>query len=464
MKRKSFLALLLLFTFLCGTIPASASVPVLPNNRYIRTYPLSTKNNTYVYTTSALNQRGTLNPYQAYNATIYASDEVYVYSINGTSAYISYPTSSGRRYGYVKTSDLTALNQNLANTVTSRAKVNTYKRPNGDTYGSISKGDVVYIVGTSGNYTQVIYPVGTNYKMGFIKTSDYNTYLASGYQPEGCVDSIVSNGKGQITLRGWAFDRDSMGTALTLHVYVGGPAGSPNASGYVITANTYRPDVHNVFQTGSYHGFDCTINVNKFGNQEVYVYAINAGAGSTNPMIGTRTVAIQGESATTNADTWVYPMTNTYVCGNNWNTYSYSSSRPNRPYHVGIDIASKNGDSTVYATADGVVEKTGYNSANGYFVILRHTIDSKIVYSFYAHLSAIKVTEGTSVVKGTPIATFGNTGSSSRGAHLHFAIVDQVNEKGGYYGYIPSFSGDKVTYSGTTYYNPHYVVQHNKLP
>lgn len=297
MKKKSFLALLLVFVFLCGTTSASAAIPSISSSCYIKAYPLSTQNNTYVYTSSSLNQRGTSSPYKAYNAVIYASDELYVYSMNETSAYISYPTSSGRRYGYVKTSDLTALNHNVSGTVTSRTKITTYKKPNGATYGSISKGDNVYIVATSGKYTQVIYPVSGGYKMAWIKTSDYNSSLASGYQPEGCVDSIVSNGNKQITLRGWSFDRDNCNTSLTLHVYVGGPAGDPNASVYVITANTFRPDVQQVFGVGEYHGFDCTINVDKSGTQDIYVYAINTGAGSTNPMIGMRTVTIQGTTS-----------------------------------------------------------------------------------------------------------------------------------------------------------------------
>ena len=117
----------------------SASVPNLSSNKYIKTYPLSTSNNTYVYTSASLTKRGTSYPYKAYNAVIYASDEIYVYSMNNTYAYISYPTSSGRRYGYIRTSAITSKNKNASSTYKSRAKINTYKKPAVHTMATLQK-------------------------------------------------------------------------------------------------------------------------------------------------------------------------------------------------------------------------------------------------------------------------------------------------------------------------------------
>lgn len=155
-----------------------------------------------------------------------------------------------------------------------------------------------------------------------------------------------------------------------------------------------------------------------------------------------------------------YPLTKAYVCGNDWAT-KYSA-RPSRPYHVGMDIKSATGDKIVYATATGTVVATGTNSANGKYIVLAHNLNGKTVYSFYAHLSVIYVTGG-SVQKGSRIGKIGNTGSSSAGEHLHFAIVDKLL-RGNYYGYVTYFTGNRVTYGGVTYYNPKYIINNNRLP
>jgi len=145
-------------------------------SNYFRAYPLSTSNNTKVYMTNTLKKRGTSSPKKAYNAVVYASDEMYVYRLTEDYAYISYPTSSGRRYGYVKMSDISALNYRN-NAKTSQATITTYKRAGRGKYGSISKGDSVYSLAKNGNYVQVVYPVGSNYKIGWITLSNYNTYI-----------------------------------------------------------------------------------------------------------------------------------------------------------------------------------------------------------------------------------------------------------------------------------------------
>lgn len=145
-------------------------------SNYFRVYPLSTSNDTKVYMTNTLEKRGTSSPKKAYNAVVYASDEMYVYKLTENYAYISYPTSSGRRYGYVKTSDISAMNY-CNDAKTSRAGITTYKRAGSGKYGSISKHDSVYSLAKNGNYVQVVYPVGANYKIGWITLSNYNTYI-----------------------------------------------------------------------------------------------------------------------------------------------------------------------------------------------------------------------------------------------------------------------------------------------
>lgn len=125
---------------------------------------------------------------------------------------------------------------------------------------------------------------GNQKLIGFIYLNGYR-------QPEGCVDSVTA-GKGKITVGGWAFDRDAANTSLKIHVYIGGPAGTQGAECHVITANSERKDVNNVYGVGNYHGFHATIQTSKSGNQPVYIYAINAGVDVGNPCIGSRNVSI----------------------------------------------------------------------------------------------------------------------------------------------------------------------------
>jgi murein DD-endopeptidase MepM/ murein hydrolase activator NlpD len=110
----------------------------------------------------------------------------------------------------------------------------------------------------------------------------------------------------------------------------------------------------------------------------------------------------------------------------------------------------------------GTIAAAGWNSANGNYVVIKHNLNGQTVYSFYAHLSSIIKRSG-SVNTSTQIGVVGNTGSGSAGEHLHFAFVS-AKWNGSYYGYGTYFTGNKTTYGGVTYYNPHYVIANKKLP
>lgn len=152
-----------------------------------------------------------------------------------------------------------------------------------------------------------------------------------------------------------------------------------------------------------------------------------------------------------------YPLKDVYVCGNNWGTY-YSKKGAN---HLGIDIKSRSGDDNVYASALGYVVQTGYNSDNGNTITIEHNINGKRFYTFYGHLASINIGKGAKVSKGQKIGIVGNTGKSSTGKHLHFAITTQLGS--GTYGY-GSVNGNVGVKNGYKFYNPHYVIENNKLP
>lgn len=100
-----------------------------------------------------------------------------------------------------------------------------------------------------------------------------------------------------VVLRGWAFDNDDCYQHIDIHVYIGGKAGDSNAELHVIKADKLRADINNAYNCGNYHGFSDAILTNKTGSQMVYVYAVNVGAGSTNPFIGKCSLSIPNSSA-----------------------------------------------------------------------------------------------------------------------------------------------------------------------
>lgn len=88
-------------------------------------------------------------------------------------------------------------------------------------------------------------------------------------------------------------------------------------------------------------------------------------------------------------------------------------------FHTGIDLRGRRGTS-VYSTANGVVEFAGYHKGSGYgnLLIIHNSFGFK---TMYAHLASVDVKVGDAVQKGQPIAKVGATGLSS-GPHLHYEI------------------------------------------
>ena len=99
-------------------------------------------------------------------------------------------------------------------------------------------------------------------------------------------------------------------------------------------------------------------------------------------------------------------------------------------YHPGADISAIVGKAA-YATYDGEVvavsaqvNRDGEYTGFGKYVVLRHIIDGKIVYSVYAHLSRQAARVGDIVLAGDIVGRTGNTGTA--GAHLHFEFRDST--------------------------------------
>lgn len=87
-------------------------------------------------------------------------------------------------------------------------------------------------------------------------------------------------------------------------------------------------------------------------------------------------------------------------------------------FHSGIDIDADYGDPVV-ATAEGVVEKAGWQNSYGKTVVIRHKDGFETIYG---HLSKITVEEGQKVKVGEVIGKAGSTGRST-GTHLHYEVI-----------------------------------------
>src|SRR5262245_21625707 len=87
-------------------------------------------------------------------------------------------------------------------------------------------------------------------------------------------------------------------------------------------------------------------------------------------------------------------------------------------FHEGLDISTEKGQ-PVRATADGVVESTGYTGDYGNLIVVRHDFG---ITTRYGHLSRFNATVGTAVKRGDIIGYVGSTGRST-GSHLHYEII-----------------------------------------
>jgi len=97
--------------------------------------------------------------------------------------------------------------------------------------------------------------------------------------------------------------------------------------------------------------------------------------------------------------------------------YGYRELLGKVEFHKGIDIPVWHG-TQVFATADGVVKKAGWQSGYGWTVEIEHALGFSTVYG---HNSKLLVDVGDEVGAGAAIALSGNSGRST-GPHVHYEI------------------------------------------
>ena len=85
--------------------------------------------------------------------------------------------------------------------------------------------------------------------------------------------------------------------------------------------------------------------------------------------------------------------------------------------HRGIDIPSWIG-APVKATADGIVQFSGWSKGFGLTVVINHNYGIRTIY---AHLSLLLAKKNTYIKKGQIIGKIGNSGRSTA-PHIHYEI------------------------------------------
>jgi hypothetical protein len=112
--------------------------------------------------------------------------------------------------------------------------------------------------------------------------------------PIGKLELTGAPAKGQIRVKGWAFDPDAPTETLAINVVVGGREGQKGVETYELgqVANLERPDVAAAHKpAGPNHGFDTRLVTIKSGPEPICVYAINVALGG-NRLLGCRTTTI----------------------------------------------------------------------------------------------------------------------------------------------------------------------------
>lgn len=165
------LAVVLLFSALPLTTFAASAWPSITSSR---TCAMISPGKIPVYRDSGLTTRGTCSPARSYNSYIDQSDDLIFLEITANYIKVNFPTSQGRKVGYIKTSTILGVTS-PSQVVTSKAKITTYQYASTNrTYGYVAVNDTVYKCGTTkSGYVLVIYNVSGGYKAGFVTKSDW---------------------------------------------------------------------------------------------------------------------------------------------------------------------------------------------------------------------------------------------------------------------------------------------------
>lgn len=108
------------------------------------------------------------------------------------------------------------------------------------------------------------------------------------------------------------------------------------------------------------------------------------------------------------------PFKSPYPCGQSW-TYSHHDAEVRRALDF-VDNGGNTNNAPVLAALDGVATQHYQDGGAGNYIVIEHGGGWK---TYYFHLQAFSVADGTFVTTGQEVGRVGSTGASS-GPHLHF--------------------------------------------
>lgn len=477
-KRKKLgcrlLALVMLVTLLAGQRTQMAQAATATNRVPIICYAIST---------------GRVTTYQSVNGAYSgyidgASDQIRILNVysNGWCR-VKYPTSRGYKTAYTKSSNLFC-NTNFSDSTTTIGQRKTvYRRANlSQSLGTVYADDQVVIIGTSGNNTQIIYPVSGGYKMGWI-SGKYSANSSSGGS------GLASVADGYYVIKSiidtkYVLDVHGISKSNGANIEICQSNGGLNqifkikkeSDGYYSLAPAHAPDKRvDVDNGGRASGTNILQWENNGGNNQrwkiektsdgyysfvskcnglymdVYGAVVSnggnvccyAGNGSIAQKFVLQSTSVSGGSSSSNS-TYAQPVS---VPGARWGNNTENGFKHD------VQHSSINGK-PVYAIADGTILCQQYVGRSGSYAgklisygnVIKFTSSDGRTTAVYAHLSGFskcnaRVTASAgypsgvsvagspnivslgqySVRRGELIGYVGSTGNST-GAHLHFEL------------------------------------------
>lgn len=168
------------------------------------------------------------------------------------------------------------------------------------------------------------------------------------------------------------------------------------------------------------NGLNCVKPENEGQNRYYRLYTIDKSVDAS--MDGEEaTVADNGKSQDTGISNqgWTFPTISDATIKAGFQTTE-------NPQHDGVDISSAAIlGQPVYAARDGKVTARGEKTGIGYWVVIEHMVDGKMLSTVYGNLQAASITVevGDDVTAGKVIGKVGRGGEDDT-AHLHFEVWD----------------------------------------